>query len=227
MEEQAAEEEQMAKRQVAARRRAARQRRSRLEAAVREVERLQREKKDDRDRFVARASGTDPEAHMMRNGEGGTVPSYNVQLVTDAAHRSPSRGCSTHRARCAAQHVEAGHGSSGVKNLVARASRSRLSWHGHLGHDGARAGRPCHNGRHARATSPSALFTLQLVDPGTEFGVGRVSTEGILVGFQGLLIFSFAAIEISQLKRRPDFLWVDRGWGFEVKVFVTRCLRGF
>jgi hypothetical protein len=33
-----------------------------LEAAVREVERLQREKKDDRDSFVARASSTDPEA---------------------------------------------------------------------------------------------------------------------------------------------------------------------
>jgi transposase len=86
MEEQAAEEEQMAKRQVAARRRAARQRRSRLEAAVREVERLQREKKDDRDSFVARASSTDPEAHVMRNGEGGTVPSYNLQLLTDTTH---------------------------------------------------------------------------------------------------------------------------------------------
>ena len=85
MEEQAAEEEQMARRQVAARRRAARQRQSRLEAAGREVERLQREKKEDRDTFVARASSTDPEAHVMRNGEGGTVPSYNLQLVTDAA----------------------------------------------------------------------------------------------------------------------------------------------
>jgi hypothetical protein len=86
MEEQAAEEEQMARRQVAARRRAARQRQSRLEAAVREVERLQREKKDDCDSFVARASSTDPEAHVMRNGEGGTVPSYNVQLLTDTTH---------------------------------------------------------------------------------------------------------------------------------------------
>src|SRR5271157_6091396 len=85
MEEQSAEGEQMARRQVAARRRAARQRRSRLEAAVREVERLQREKKHDRDSFVARASSTDPEAHVMRNGEGGTVPSYNVQLLTDSA----------------------------------------------------------------------------------------------------------------------------------------------
>jgi transposase len=86
MEEQSAEEEQMAKRQLSARRRAARQRTSRLEAALREVERLQREKKQDRDSFVPRASSTDPEAHVMRNGEGGTVPSYNVQLVTDTTH---------------------------------------------------------------------------------------------------------------------------------------------
>jgi len=85
MEKQAAQEEHRARRQVAARRRAAGERQSRLEAAVREVERMQSEKKEDRERFVARASSTDPEAHVMRNGEGGTVPSYNVQLLTDAA----------------------------------------------------------------------------------------------------------------------------------------------
>jgi hypothetical protein len=73
--------------QSAARRRAARQRVSRLEAAFREVERLQESKKQGRgDPYVARASTTDPEAHVMRNGEGGTVPSYNVQLVTDTTH---------------------------------------------------------------------------------------------------------------------------------------------
>lgn len=83
---QAENEEQLAKRQAAAKRRAARQRASRLEAAWREVERLQREKVHDRKTFVARASSTDPEAHVMRNGEGGTVPSYNVQLVTDTQH---------------------------------------------------------------------------------------------------------------------------------------------
>ena len=83
---QAEEEEKTSKRQAAARRRAARQRESRLEAAVREVERLQQAKKHDRGTFTARASSTDPEAHVMRNGEGGTVPSYNVQLVTDTAH---------------------------------------------------------------------------------------------------------------------------------------------
>jgi transposase len=83
---QAENEEQLAKRKASARRRGARQRASRLEAALREVERLQREKTHDRKTFVARASSTDPEAHVMRNGEGGTVPSYNVQLVTDTKH---------------------------------------------------------------------------------------------------------------------------------------------
>src|SRR6202790_4455497 len=80
------EKETTTNRQAAARRRAARQRASRLEAAVREVERLQQEKKHDRKEFVARDSGTDPHAHVMRNGEGGTVPSYNVQLLTDVTH---------------------------------------------------------------------------------------------------------------------------------------------
>ena len=80
------QEEGTAKRQAAARRRAARQRASRLEAAVREVERLQQVKKHDRKEFVARASSTDPDAHVMRNGEGGTVPSYNVQLLADTTH---------------------------------------------------------------------------------------------------------------------------------------------
>ncbi len=83
---QAENEEQLAKQQASARRRGARQRASRLEAAWREVKRLQREKVHDRKTFVARASSTDPEAHVMRNGEGGTVPSYNVQLVTDTRH---------------------------------------------------------------------------------------------------------------------------------------------
>ena len=80
------QEESTGKRPAAARRRAARQRASRLEAAVREVERLQKEKKHDRKEFVARASSTDSDAHVMRNGEGGTVPSYNVQLLTDTTH---------------------------------------------------------------------------------------------------------------------------------------------
>jgi len=86
LDEQAKEEEKVTARVVAARRRAARQRRSGLEAALREVERLQSERKSERAAYVARASTTDPESHIMRNGDGGTVPSYNVQLVTDTEH---------------------------------------------------------------------------------------------------------------------------------------------
>ena len=71
---EAENEEQVAARKAAARRRGARQRASRLEAALREVERLQREKVHDRKTFVARASSTDPEAHVMRNGEGARCP---------------------------------------------------------------------------------------------------------------------------------------------------------
>ena len=86
MKEEAAQEEKLTKRKAAARRRAARQRASRLQQALQEVQRLQEEKKHDRKDYVARASTTDPESHVMRNGEGGTVPSYNVQLVTDTSH---------------------------------------------------------------------------------------------------------------------------------------------
>jgi transposase len=86
MNEQAAEEEKVARRQAAAKQRAAQERVTRLESALREVERLQKKKKEDKTKFVARASATDAEAHVMRNGEGGTVPSYNVQLVTDTTH---------------------------------------------------------------------------------------------------------------------------------------------
>jgi transposase len=60
MDAQAGDEEKLAKRQASARRRAARQRVSRLDAAYREVQRLQREKKHDRKDFVARVSSTDP-----------------------------------------------------------------------------------------------------------------------------------------------------------------------
>src|ERR1700722_12401142 len=86
MNEQAAEEEKVAKRQAVGKQRAAQERVTRLESALREVERLQKKKKEDKKTFVARASTSDAEAHVMRNGEGGTVPSYNVQLVTDTKH---------------------------------------------------------------------------------------------------------------------------------------------
>jgi uncharacterized protein YpuA (DUF1002 family) len=86
MNAQAGQEEIVARRQAAARLRAGRQRATRLEAALHEVQRLQQAKKHDRDKFTARASATGPEAHVMRNGDGATIPSYNVQVVTETTH---------------------------------------------------------------------------------------------------------------------------------------------
>jgi hypothetical protein len=53
---------------------------------VREVERLQQAKKHELKRIRGAGLQHRPHAHVMRNGEGGTVPSYNVQLLTDVTH---------------------------------------------------------------------------------------------------------------------------------------------
>jgi transposase len=86
MDEQAQEEEQVNARRAAAQKRARHEREGKLRRAQQEVERLQREKKHDRAGYVARASTTDPDAHLMRPSEGGAVPAYNVQLTTDTEH---------------------------------------------------------------------------------------------------------------------------------------------
>jgi transposase len=86
MEEQSQQEEQVNARQAAAQKRARDERLVKLRRAQEEVERLQKQKKHDRDDYVARASITDPEAHLMRPGEGGAVPAYNVPLTTDTEH---------------------------------------------------------------------------------------------------------------------------------------------
>ena len=72
-------------RAVAARRRAAQERVERLEQALVEVERLQREKKGERDK-PCQASTTDAEAQFMRFSDHGVAPAYNVQLAIDS-HR--------------------------------------------------------------------------------------------------------------------------------------------
>lgn len=80
-----AEQEKRA-RQAAARRRAVRERAERLEQALAEVERLQTEKKGERDK-PCQASVSDADAQFMWTSDHGLAPSYNVQLVTDAAHK--------------------------------------------------------------------------------------------------------------------------------------------
>jgi transposase len=73
-------------RQTAARRRAASQRVERLASALAEVERLQAEKKGEREK-PCQASVTDADAQFMWTSDHGLAPSYNVQLVTDARHK--------------------------------------------------------------------------------------------------------------------------------------------
>jgi transposase len=73
-------------RQSAARKRAARERAERLETALVEVQRLQAEKKNEREK-PCHASVSDVDAQFMWTSDHGLAPSYNVQLVTDAAHK--------------------------------------------------------------------------------------------------------------------------------------------
>lgn len=85
LQKQEAEQEKRT-RGAAARRRAARERVERLEEALVEVDRLQAEKKWERDK-PCQASTTDPDAQFMRTSDHGLAPSYNVQLATDAVHK--------------------------------------------------------------------------------------------------------------------------------------------
>ena len=73
-------------RQRAARQRAQRERAQRLEQAVVELANIQAAKVGTAAKQQARVSTTDPEARIMKQGDGGYAPSYNVQLSTDAAH---------------------------------------------------------------------------------------------------------------------------------------------
>lgn len=78
---EAAGEEDTTLRLRRARERAAREKQERLESALKQFEQLKASKSR-----VERVSTTDPEARIMKQPEGGAAPSYNVQIVTDAAH---------------------------------------------------------------------------------------------------------------------------------------------
>jgi len=84
--QQACEQEQTTKRQAASRQRAARQREQRLQAAMATVDRLQKEKLQEKSK-PCQASPTDTDAQFMRTGDHGLAPCHNVQLSCDAAHK--------------------------------------------------------------------------------------------------------------------------------------------
>jgi transposase len=67
-----------------AQKRARRERKQRLEQALEELKKI-RENKPEAEKAEARVSLSDPEARVMKNGDGGWAPSYNVQICTDTA----------------------------------------------------------------------------------------------------------------------------------------------
>jgi len=74
------------RRRQAARERAARGKVARLEAALQELQKIQAAPEGRAEPAQRRASETDPEARPMRQGDGGTALSHNVQISTDTAH---------------------------------------------------------------------------------------------------------------------------------------------
>lgn len=66
----------------AARERGARDRLTRIDAALVELAEIEAERKDEKK--PPRASTTDPEARVMKRGDGGFRPGYNVQFATTA-----------------------------------------------------------------------------------------------------------------------------------------------
>lgn len=73
-------------RERAAAERAAREQTERLERALEEMPKAEASKKA-KDREDARVSTTDPEARVMKMGDGGFRPAFNLQFATDTASR--------------------------------------------------------------------------------------------------------------------------------------------
>lgn len=72
-------------RQICARERAAQEKVERLEQALKEMAKVQPTARSG-SKSEPRVSETDPEARIMKHGDGGCAPSHNVQISTDAAH---------------------------------------------------------------------------------------------------------------------------------------------
>jgi transposase len=70
------------RRQQAARERAARERQERVQQALAQLPDIEAKKKKD-EKTKARASTTDADARVMKMGDGGYRPAFNVQLATD------------------------------------------------------------------------------------------------------------------------------------------------
>jgi transposase len=79
-------EEEVSRRAAAARERAAREKVERLEQALEEMQKVQAAPEARAEKSERRVSETDPEARVMKQGDGGYAPSHNVQISTDTEH---------------------------------------------------------------------------------------------------------------------------------------------
>ncbi len=71
------------RRQKAARERAARERTERLRKALEQMPLVEEQKKGAEEKAKARVSTTDPDSRIMKMGDGGFRPAFNVQFATD------------------------------------------------------------------------------------------------------------------------------------------------
>jgi hypothetical protein len=82
---QADEAERVLSRKEAAQKRAAEERKARLEQAVKELEEIRKSPSKRKKGEEARVSETEPEARVMKDGQGGYGLSYNVQTTTETS----------------------------------------------------------------------------------------------------------------------------------------------
>jgi transposase len=83
---QADQAEQVVKRKEAAQKRAAEERKARLEQAVKELEEIRKSPSKRKKPEEARVSESEPEARVMKDGQGGYGLSYNVQTTTETSY---------------------------------------------------------------------------------------------------------------------------------------------
>jgi transposase len=74
-------------RRQSARERAARERTERLEAALKELEGLQLQRRTETEKSEVRVSLQEPEARLMKHGDNAITPSYNAQISTESGSK--------------------------------------------------------------------------------------------------------------------------------------------
>jgi transposase len=84
---QLADDPTVTSREHKARERAARERKERVEQAVEELKKIQATKADQAAQRKVRVSSTDPEARVMKMGDGGFRPAYNVQFASTTVEK--------------------------------------------------------------------------------------------------------------------------------------------